>query len=216
MHVTSTTDPEAPTVPSWVPGALVAACRKDPALHGIRVAEVVLYQGVWAIAAHRVSHRLWNLGVPFLPRLISQVMRIVTGIEIHPGARLGQRVFIDHGAGVVIGETAEVGDDVMLYHGVTLGGHGWWADRKGAKRHPTIGRNVTLGVGCSVLGAVTVGDDSRIGPHAVVIEDVPARSIVVGPKGRNLGERGVRREARADEAGLVEPAWLENYEMGAL
>lgn len=204
--------------PAWrrfLPGAVAAAYEKDPALHDARVLEVVLYQGIWAIAAHRVANRLCRAGVPFLPRLISQVARSVTGIEIHPAARIGKRCFIDHGAGVVIGETAVIGDDVMLYHGVTLGGHGWWADPKGAKRHPTICDNVTLGVGCSVLGPVTVGADSRIGPHAVVIEDVPPRSIVVAPKGRRIVEGGVRLRP-ADEESLVQPAWLENHEMGAL
>lgn len=206
---------------SWfdrlLPGAAVAAYLKDPALHGVRAAEVVLYPGLWALAVHRVAHPLCRLGVPFLPRLISQVARMVTGVEIHPGAEIGRRFFIDHGAGVVIGETARIGDDVMMYHGVTLGGHGWWTDRKGSVRHPTIGDNVTLGVGASVLGPVTVGDDSRIGPYAVVIDDVPPGSIVVAPKGRLVVERGERVEAGyGGEAALVEPAWLQNHEMGGL
>ena len=155
--------------------------------------------------------------MPFLPRLMSQLVRALTLIEIHPGARIGRCVFIDHGAGVVIGETAVVGDHVMMYHGVTLGGHGWWADRKGSKRHPTIEENVTLGVGASVLGPVTVGANSRIGPHAVVIDDVPPDSIVVAPKGRLLVERGERVEVGYEQdATLVQPAWLQNHEMGGL
>lgn len=198
-----------------LPGSLGTAYRKDPALHGIRCLEVILYPGVWALWIHRLTHVLWTLGIPFLPRLISQLSRLFTGIEIHPGARIGKRFFIDHGAGVVIGETAEVGDDVMMYHGVTLGGHGWWTDAKGSKRHPTIGDNVTLGVGAAVLGPVSVGANSRIGPYAVVIEDVPPNSIVVAPKGRQLGERGLPGEQRPDE-GMVQPAWLEDREMGGL
>jgi len=198
-------------------GGLIAAYRKDPALHGAATAEVVLYPGVWAIGVHRVAHRLWTWRVPFLPRLMSQLVRALTLIEIHPGARIGRCVFIDHGAGVVIGETAVVGDHVMMYHGVTLGGHGWWADRKGSKRHPTIEEGVTLGVGASVLGPVTVGARSRIGPHAVVIDDVPPDSIVVAPKGRLLVERGERvQPGYVDDATLVQPAWLQNHEMGGL
>lgn len=198
-----------------VPGAIRAAYRKDPALRGVRSAEVVLYQGVWALWVHRIAHAIWIAGVPFLPRLISQICRTVTGIEIHPGATIGRRVFIDHGAGVVIGESAVVGDDVMMYHGVTLGGHGWWADPKGSKRHPTIGNNVTLGVGAAVLGPVTVGDNCRIGPYAVVVDDVPADSIVVSAKGRRLGERGTDVQPECDDS-FVQPGWLEDQEMGGL
>ncbi|MCF3132327.1 serine O-acetyltransferase EpsC [Streptomyces olivochromogenes] len=161
---------------------LRTACRKDPALHGIHVAEVLLYPGLWAIWFHRLAHRLHRTGVPLLPRALSQFSRAVTGIEIHPGAVIGRRCFIDHGMGVVIGETAVVGDDVMLYHRVTLGGTGWWRDRKAAKRHPTIGDRVVLGVGATVLGPVRVGDDTVIGAHALVLTDVPAHSGVrAGP-----------------------------------
>src|SRR5690606_33429290 len=100
----------------------------------------LLYPGLRAIWAHRIAHRLWLAGIPLLPRLLSEATRVLTGIEIHPGARIGRRLFIDHGAGIVIGETTEVGDDCVLYHGVTLGGRGWWVDAKGTKRHPTLGR----------------------------------------------------------------------------
>jgi serine O-acetyltransferase len=202
-----------------LPGSIHAAYRKDPALRGVNAAEVVLYPSVWVLAAHRLAHPMWRVGVPFVPRLLSQLARLATGIEIHPGARLGKRLFIDHGAGVVIGETAVVGDDVMMYHGVTLGGHGWWADRKGSKRHPTIGDRVTIGVGASILGPVTIGEGTRIGPHAVVIDDVPPDSIVVAPKGRHLIERGVRvarPAAEEPDESLMQPAWLENHEMGGL
>ena len=186
---------------------LIAAYSKDPALHGVHALEVILYQGVWAVWSHRLAHALWLAGVPLLPRLISQVARALTAIEIHPGAVIGRRCFIDHGAGVVIGETAVVGDDVMLYHGVTLGGHGWWADAKGTKRHPTIGNNVTLGVGCSVLGPVVIGENSRIGPHALVVDDVPPGSVVVSARGRSIVVAGARgREPAAEE--LLPAAWM--------
>ena len=188
------------------------AYRKDPALHGSHAVEVVFYAGLWAIWFHRVAHRLWAAGVPVAPRLLSEMARLVTGIEIHPGATIGRRVFIDHGAGIVIGETAEVGDDCVLYHGVTLGARGWWVDAKGSKRHPTIGDNVTLAVGSSVLGDVTVGTGARIGPHAVVLDDVPAGCVVFAPKGRCVPMSGERDEDLADEI----PAWLTTHEMGGL
>jgi serine O-acetyltransferase len=157
---------------------LRTACLKDPALHGFHAVEVLLYPGLWAIWAHRVVHRLYRLGVPLLPRLLSQLARTLTGIEIHPGAVIGRRCFIDHGMGVVIGETAVLGDDVMLYHRVTLGGTGWWTATKSAKRHPTIGDRVVLGVGSTVLGPVHVGHDTIVGAHALVLRDVPAHSCV--------------------------------------
>ncbi|MFH1511554.1 MAG: serine O-acetyltransferase EpsC [Candidatus Woesearchaeota archaeon] len=171
---------------------LKTAYKKDPALKGITVVEVILYQGVWAIWTHRVAHMLYKGHIPFIPRLISQVSRFLTGIEIHPGAKIGKRFFIDHGMGVVIGETAEIGNDVMMYHGVTLGGHGWWADKKGHKRHPTIGNNVTMGVGCKVLGPITVGENSKVGADAIVLEDVPPNSTVVAEVGKYIVRDGVR------------------------
>jgi serine O-acetyltransferase len=157
---------------------LRTACRRDPALYGVRVLEVLLYPGLWAVWAHRVTHRLYRWRVPLLPRAVSQFVRVLTGIEIHPGARIGARLFIDHGTGVVIGETAVIGDDVTMYHRVTLGGRGWWRDAKGSRRHPTIGDRVVLGVGATVLGPVSVGNDARIGAHALVLHDVPARARV--------------------------------------
>lgn len=155
--------------------------RKDPALYGIRALEVVLYPGLWALWAHRLSHLLYHWQVPFLPRLISQLMRLLTGIEIHPGARIGRRFFIDHGAGIVIGETARIGDDVTMYHRVTLGGRGWWVDRKASQRHPTVGDRVVLGVGATVLGPVAVGPDAQIGAHCLVLRDVPAGAKLRSP-----------------------------------
>ncbi|MFI1991016.1 serine O-acetyltransferase EpsC [Actinoplanes sp. NPDC020271] len=153
---------------------LRTACHRDPALHGVHKIEVVLYPGVWALWSHRVAHRLHHWGLPLLPRALSQLTRLLTGIEIHPGATIGRRLFIDHGAGVVIGETARIGDDVTLYHRVTLGGRGWQRDRKGSRRHPSIGDRVILGVGATVLGAVHVGADAEIGAHCLVLTDVPA------------------------------------------
>ncbi len=153
---------------------------KDPAARN--VLEVLLYQGLHAIVLHRVAHALYRARIPVLPRLISQIARIITaGIEIHPGAQIGKRFFIDHGAGVVIGETAEIGDNVMLYHQVTLGATGWWKHRSDGrvKRHPTVGDNVTIGVGASVLGPITVGHDTKIGAMALVLESLPPHSVVM-------------------------------------
>ncbi len=180
---------------------LRTAVRKDPALYGVNVIEVLLYPGLWAVWAHRVSHALHRWRIPFLPRLISQLMRGLTGIEIHPGARIGRRLFIDHGMGVVIGQTAEIGDDVMIYHQVTLGAYGWWGDDKGAKRHPTIGNRVVLGAGATVLGDIRVGDDALIGATAVITTDVPARARVHAP-------RAVVSLPRPDDATVAIPASL--------
>ena len=166
---------------------LAAAKLRDPAARtSIEIA--VLYPGLHAIWAHRVDHWLWQRGFRFPARAGSQITRWLTGIEIHPGATIGRRFFIDHGMGVVIGETAEVGDDVMLYHGVTLGGR----TRDGGKRHPTIGDGVAVGAGAKVLGPITIGEGSVIGANAVVTKDAPADSILVGipakPRARRVGE----------------------------
>jgi serine O-acetyltransferase len=152
---------------------------RDPAARN--TLEVLLcYPGLHAIWAHHLSHRLWMNGYKLLARLISQTMRWITGIEIHPGATLGHGFFIDHGMGVVIGETAEVGNNVTLYHGVTLGG----TSLHKIKRHPTIGDNVVIGAGAKVLGAITIGNNSRIGANAVVIKSTPPDSVVVGVPGQ--------------------------------
>lgn len=188
--------------------ALITAYKKDPALRGIKTIEVLLYPGVHAIWSHKVAHLLYALKVPLLPRLISQISRFLTGIEIHPGAKIGKRFFIDHGIGVVIGETAEIGDDVMMYHGVTLGGHGWWVDKKGSKRHPTIGNNVVLGVGCKILGPVKVGDNSKIGIGAIVIKDVPPNSTIVGELGKYIIKAGKKvTEREIQKMAVPEPEW---------
>ncbi|MDR3414955.1 MAG: serine O-acetyltransferase [Nevskia sp.] len=142
------------------------------------------YPGLHAVWGHRVSHALWQRGFKWLARVNSNVTRLVTGIEIHPGATIGHRFFIDHGMGVVIGETAEIGDDVTLYQGVTLGGVSW---NKG-KRHPTIGNNVVVGAGAKVLGPFTVGEGARVGSNAVVVKEVPAGATVVGIPARLVQE----------------------------
>lgn len=187
---------------------IITAYKKDPALKGIKSLEVILYQGVHAIWLHRISHFLYKLKLPIIPRLISQISRWITGIEIHPGAKIGKRFFIDHGAGIVIGETSEIGDDVMMYHGVTLGGHGWWTDKKGAKRHPTIRNNVVLGVGCMVLGPVNVGNNSKIGAGAIVIKDVPPNSTIVGELGKFVVRAGKKvTEKEIQKIEVPEPEW---------
>ena len=155
---------------------------------------LTLYPGVHAIVWHRGSHALWNAGLKWLARLSSQVARWVTGIEIHPGARIGRRVFIDHGMGVVIGETAEVGDDCTLYHGVTLGGTSW---QKG-KRHPTLETGVIVGAGAKILGPITLGAGAKVGSNAVVVKDVPAGATAVGIPARILDV--VQEKAREEAA----------------
>lgn len=152
-----------------------AARRRDPAARGF-FEIALLYPGLHAIWAHRVNHWLWRRGLRFVARAGSQLARWLTGIEIHPGARIGRRFFIDHGMGVVIGETAEVGDDVMLYHGVTLGGR----SMERVKRHPTVGDGVVIGAGARVLGPITLGEGAQVGANAVVVKDVPARATAVG------------------------------------
>jgi serine O-acetyltransferase len=156
-----------------------AARQRDPA-NPTTLEVIFAYPGVHAIWGHRVSHWLWNRGARVAARTLAELTRILTGVDIHPGATLGPGLFIDHATGVVIGETAEVGEDVMIYHGVTLGGSG----RDTGKRHPTIGDRVTIGAGAKVLGAIKIGDDSRIGANAVVVKEVPSSSVVIGVPGQ--------------------------------
>jgi serine O-acetyltransferase len=151
---------------------------------------------VHALAFHRLSHRLWNWRLRWLARLLAQVARWLTGIEIHPGAKIGRRFFIDHGMGVVIGETAEIGDDCTLYHGVTLGGTTWRKE----KRHPTLGNNVVVGAGAKILGPIMVGDNARIGSNSVVVKDVPAGATVVGIPGRVIGPKKQDTKSQLREA----------------
>ncbi|MFV9505076.1 MAG: serine O-acetyltransferase EpsC [Oscillochloridaceae bacterium umkhey_bin13] len=160
-----------------------AIFRNDPAARNL--AEVLLYPGLHALLLHRLAHALWRRKLPFVPRLISQIGRFLTGIEIHPGARIGRGFFIDHGMGVVIGETTEIGDWVMLYQGVTLGGTG----KQQGKRHPTLEDHVVVGVGASVLGAITVGAGARVGGGAVVVKDVPPYATAIGVPARIVATR---------------------------
>ena len=159
---------------------LRAAYERDPAARS-RLEILLLYPGLHALWAHRAAHGLWVRNWCLLARLLSQVMRFLTGIEIHPGARIGPGFFIDHGMGVVIGETTEVGRNATLYHGVTLGGT---ALARGQKRHPTLEDNVTVGAGAKILGAITIGAGSRIGANAVVVKPVPPDAVVVGVPGQ--------------------------------
>jgi serine O-acetyltransferase len=156
-----------------------AAKERDPA-EPTTLQVIIAYPGVHAIWGHRISHWLWNRGAKVAARAVGELTRILTGVEIHPGAILGTGLFIDHATGVVIGETAEVGDDVTIFHGVTLGGTG----RDTGKRHPTIGDRVIIGAGAKVLGPIKVGDDSRIGANSVVVKEVPSSSVVVGVPGQ--------------------------------
>lgn len=173
------------------PDAIDVIFEKDPACRTIF--EALIYQGLWAIIFHRIAHALYNAHIPLIPRIISQFARFLTGgIEIHPGAQIGKRFFIDHGAGVVIGETTVIGNNVMLYHQVTLGATGWWRPGPGRKqkRHPTIEDDVTIGVGAAILGPITVGRGSRIGAMALVFESVPPNSVVAAKPAELLVKGG--------------------------
>lgn len=165
------------------------AYRKDPALRGklLAIPELFTYAGLWAITFHRIAHFIRATGIPFFPRLISQISRFFTGIEIHPGAQIGRGFFIDHGSGVVIGETAEIGENVLIYHQVTLGNSNLTSS---GKRHPTIGSNVVIGSGAKLLGPVVVGDFSVIGAGSIVTKDIPTHSVVVGNPGKVIKRFG--------------------------
>ena len=170
-------------IAAWIVTAFkpeIDACfERDPAARNL--AEIVLtYSGLHALIGYRIAHTLHRWHVPVLPRLLSQITRTITGVEIHPGAQLGRGIFIDHGMGVVIGETTVLGNNVTLFQGVTLGGTG----KERGKRHPTVGNNVVIGTGAKVLGNITVGDNATIGANAVAIRDVPAEATVVGVPGR--------------------------------
>jgi serine O-acetyltransferase len=177
---------------------VAAAKFRDPAARG-GVEIALLYPGLHAVWTYRVAHRLWVRGFRFPARAISQIARWLTGIEIHPGATIGRRFFIDHGMGVVIGETAEVGDDVMLYHGVTLGGR----QREGGKRHPTLRDGVAVGAGAKILGPITIGAHSLVGANAVVTRDAAAESVLVGVPARAR----VRRANEDTRALLTAPEY---------
>ena len=182
---------------------LTAALERDPAARDVGRFEILLtYGGVQALLAHRVAHALHEVGVPLAPRLLANATRVTTGVEIHPAARIGEGPFIDHGTGVVIGETAQIGDNVTLYQGVTLGGTGF----QRGKRHPTVGHDVVVGSGAKLLGPIEVGDRAKIGANSVVIHDVPADSTVVGNPGHPVRVAGERPEGPdADWAHLPDP-----------
>ncbi|MDO8663026.1 MAG: serine O-acetyltransferase EpsC [Candidatus Omnitrophota bacterium] len=176
------------------------AQERDPAAKSF-IEVLFLYQGLHALVAYRLANFFYRARFFFLARFISQMARWATGIEIHPGARIGKSLFIDHGMGVVIGETAIIGDNVLLYQGVTLGGTGL---EKG-KRHPTIGNNVVIGGGAKVLGNITIGDNAYIGANAVVIKDVPANSTVVGVPGRITKQDGKKIDISLDHIHVLDP-----------
>ena len=201
-------------------GLLEAYQRRDPAARS-KLEVFLLYQGVHAVIFHRVSHWLWRHNCRFLARLNSQIARHCTGIEIHPGATIGKRLVIDHGMGIVIGETAEVGDDCLIYHGVTLGGTG----KDQGKRHPTIGNNVLLSTGSKVLGPFKVGDGARIAANAVVLKEVPEDATAVGVPARVVRIAGEKTNfvGDVDQVSVPDPvqkeldainsrlSWLEEY-----
>jgi serine O-acetyltransferase len=182
---------------------LTAAQERDPAARNVGRTEILLtYGGVQAVLAHRISHALDEVGIPMAPRVFANVVKVVTGVEIHPAAKIGRGLFIDHGAGVVIGETAEVGDDVTMYQGVTLGGTGFAR----GKRHPTVGSEVMIGSGAKLLGPIEVGARSKIGANSVVIHDVPENATVVGNPGHPVRVDGRRPEGPdADWVHLPDP-----------
>jgi len=170
---------------------------RDPAA---KKSEIILYQGLWAIWFHRLAHFLYKIHIPFIPRLISQISRLLTLIEIHPGVKIGKGFFIDHGAGVVIGETTEIGENVTIFQGVTLGGTG----KEKGKRHPTIGNSVVIGAGAIILGAITIGDNSRIGAGSVVTKSIPPDSTVVGNPAWTLKREG-RKLKPLEHGALPDP-----------
>ena len=174
---------------------IAAARRNDPAARGA-LEVLAVYSGLHAVWWHRVSHALWRRGARFLPRAISQLVRFGTGIEIHPGATIGRRLFIDHGMGVVIGETAIIGDDVLIYHGVTLGGTGHGR----GKRHPTVGDRVVIGAGAKLLGDIEIGHDSAVGANAVVVRSAPPWTTLTGIPARGRPRRGAPRAEQPDMA----------------
>lgn len=176
-----------------------AVLSHDPAARS-KLEVLLVYPGVHALWMHRLSHQMWTHGWVLTPRLLAHLSRAVTGIEIHPGAKIGRRVFIDHGMGIVIGETATVGDDCLLYKGVVLGG----TSLERIERHPTLGAGVVVGTNACILGAIHVGDGARVGSGSVVIRDVPAQATVVGIPGR-IAEKGADVRAQLDHSSLPDP-----------
>lgn len=184
-------------------GEINSIFERDPAARN--VLEVLFcYPGLHAVLFYRIAHWLWTRKMYFMGRFTSHVGRFFTGIEIHPGAKIGKRFFIDHGMGVVVGETAEVGNDVLLYHGVTLGGTSW----KKVKRHPTIGNNVVIGTGAKILGPILIGDNTRIGSNSVVVNSVPPNSVVVGIPGEVVFRIEGNQRIKMDQQFMPDPQAL--------
>mgnify|MGYP000079586628 CR=1 FL=1 len=181
----------------------------DPAAKS--TAEVLLYAGLHAVWAYRLAHWLWSRDLHFVARLLSQITRFFTGVEIHPGADLGRRVFIDHGMGVVVGETAEIGDDVAMYHGVTLGGD----DPRPVKRHPTVGDRVTLGANSTLVGDITIGEDASVGAGAVVVDDVASGATVVGNPAERVDDGASTADPDADAVATTDGSSRGGGEVGA-
>ena len=185
-----------------------AARERDPAAYSF-IEVLLLYQGLYALYYYRIAHLLYKIRLEFFARLISQYGRFLTGIEIHPGAEIGKGLFIDHGMGVVVGETTIIADNVTLYQGVTLGGTG----KQSTKRHPTIGNNVVVGAGAKVLGNITIGDNSYIGANAVVIKDVPVNSTIVGVPGRITRQDGKKIDLSLDHKHVLDPVMQQIEEL---
>lgn len=185
-----------------------ATQERDPAAKGL-LEITLLYPGFHAIVFHRLARFVWNLKMLFLSRAISQFARFLTGIEIHPGAQIGEGFFIDHGMGVVIGETSIIGNDVTLFQGVTLGGTG----KETGKRHPTLGDNVVVGTGAKILGNIHIGDNSYIGANAVIIKDVPANATVVGVPGRITRQDGKKIDRQMDHVHVNDPVMQNMVEL---
>jgi len=180
---------------------LNAVFDRDPAATS-KLEVILTYAGFHALLAYRISHRLSLMGVPFIPRVISQLARLLTGVEIHPAAKIGKGFFIDHGMGVVVGETAEIGDCVTLFQGVTLGGTG----KERGKRHPTLGNHVVVGAGAKILGGIKIGDNVKIGANSVVLKSVPPNSTVIGVPARVIKTQGERLpDATMDQVDLPDP-----------
>ncbi len=186
---------------------LAAAQERDPAATN-KLEVILTYAGFHALLAYRIAHRFHQWGIPILPRVISQFARWLTGIEIHPAAKIGRSFFIDHGMGVVIGETAEIGDNGTLFQGVTLGGTG----KERGKRHPTLGNHVVVGAGAKILGGIKIGDNVKIGANSVVLKSVPSNSTVTGVPGRIIKTEGDRQpEATMDHTNIPDPV-LDRFE----
>ena len=179
---------------------IAATKERDPAAKNT-IEIILLYPGLHALVIHRIANFFWKKKVQFVPRFLSQIARLFTGIEIHPGAEIGKGFFVDHGMGVVVGETTIIGDNVALFQGVTLGGTG----KETGKRHPTLGNNIVIGAGAKVLGNIKVGDNSYIGANAVVLKDVPHNSTVVGVPGRVTKQDGKKIDMKMDHVHVLDP-----------